>query len=719
MITGTFEGRRWSVPALVYAAPLELYPGARLTAGAFEAELHRLGYQQREALRPGSYRRRGNRFDVHLRSFRFMERQREARRIALTFDATRLGTLTAAGEPVALLRLEPAVVGSFFPSHGEDRIVLPPAQVPELLRKGLIVVEDRKFMAHPGFDPVAIARAFWVNLRAGELQQGGSTLTQQLVKSYFLDNRRTLRRKLKELFMAVVLDARYSKEEILNAYINEIFLGQDGTRAVHGFGLGAEFYFNKRLNDLTADEIATLICIIRGPSYYNPRRHPERARERRNLVLRLFSEHGLIDDATYQKLRAEPLGVTATRGGNYHPAFMDLVRDSLAREFDPGDLESEGLRVFTTLDTRLQGSAQRALTRTIEHLEQSRNLADGKLQGAVVVTRAQTGDVLAVVGGRDGGEGGFNRALEARRPVGSLIKPVVYLTALEQERYHLATVVEDKAVSLPLDRNRRWEPDNFDEQTHGPMPLVQALARSLNLATVHVGMDVGVERVAERLGTLLDTAPPPAYPSLLLGAVELTPLDVSQLYGHFASGGFATPPKAVLAVLNEAGAPLSRYQIDIEASLTRRAVTELRSALGVAMARGTGRSSPFAQAGVAGKTGTSNDYRDSWFAGFDDTLLTVVWLGRDDNQPVGLTGSSGPLKVWDRLISETGIDALYNWSDDVREAEIEWSTGLEARESCAETVKVLVPLDAELPVKPGCGLRAPGRAKRRSRWFGG
>ena len=727
LITGTFEGRRWSIPAIVYAEALELYPGAGLGARDFETELTRLGYQRQPGMpRPGTYQRNGNRVSVYLRPFHFMERRRAASAISLTFGADRLRAIATvdpnggSGSPVPLIRLEPPVIGSFFPSHGEDRLVLPPHDVPDLLREGLISVEDRKFRSHPGFDLAGIARAVWVNLREGAARQGGSTLTQQLVKSYFLDNRRTIGRKLRELFMAIVLDARYSKDEILNAYINEIYLGQDGNRAVHGFGLGARFYFNKRLHDLDVGEIATLISVIRGPSYYNPRRHPKRARDRRNLVLDIFHQHGLIDQGDLDHYRNQSLTVTHARGGTYYPAFMDLVRRGLNEEFDRDDLESEGLRVFTTLNPRLQDSAADALDTTIESLERGRNLPAGKLEGAVVVTRAQTGDVLALVGGR-GNRHGFNRALSARRPVGSLIKPAVYLTALQLQRYHLATIVEDKPVSVELDANSLWQPANFDEQVHGQMPLVRALARSLNLATVHVGLDIGVDSVADNIGRMLGAAPPKPYPSLLLGALELTPVEVARLYGHFASGGFATPPRTVIAVLDEAGAPLTRYPLNVERTLSTTLAAQIRSALTVAMQRGTGARSVNGRAGVAGKTGTTNGYRDAWFAGFDDAHLSVIWMGRDDNEPVGLTGSTGPLLAWDTLMTRVGVTPLNLYGQGVRSVAIEYDTGLRAHDGCADVVDVLLPEDVQVAAKPGCGIRDPGDGlgKRIRRWFRG
>ncbi|MFN2166250.1 MAG: transglycosylase domain-containing protein, partial [Anaerolineae bacterium] len=620
------------------------------------------------------------------------------------------------GRPVPLIRLDPPTIGSFFPSHGEDRQVLEPDQVPELLRSALKAVEDQNFDTHHGFDPQGIARALWVNVRAGEFQQGGSTLTQQLVKSYYLDNRRTLARKLRELVMAIILELRFSKADILNAYINEIYLGQDGRRAIHGFGLGSQFYFNKPLGELDVDEIATLIAVIRGPSYYNPFRHPERAQARRDLVLAKMAEHELITEQERLAGSSRPLAVIrgARTGGAYYPAFMDLVRSQLKARYRDEDLTSSGLRIFTTLKPAAQDAVELALSRTLEELESARELPESLLQGAVVITAPQTGEVLALAGGRTAGYDGFNRALNARRPVGSLIKPAVYLTALESG-YHLASVVEDAPVTI-THGNTVWAPQNFDKELHGPVPLVRALGDSMNLATVQLGMALGVDAVAARLEALTGRPVENRYPSLLLGAEAMTPLEVAGLYGTFASGGFYMPPKAVIAVLDETGAPVSHHPLELEQRVAARTAEALNRGLRAVMEYGTGRTSRFAKVGVAGKTGTSDDYRDSWFAGFDDAHLVVAWVGADDNTPTGLTGASGALRVWDGIMSHLKVHPLLAAdTDDLRT--IEYTTGLLANPSCAEVVSVPVPADAALQSKPGCGINLRSLTDRLRSWL--
>lgn len=715
-ISKTFEGRRWSVPAQVYAQPLELFSGLALSKSQFITELTRLGYRpDLELNSAGTYREDSRGVTAYLRGFRFIDGFRPAQILRFTFNNSGIRQITEPGSgEVVLVRMDPAKIGSFFPSHGEDRIVLTPEEVPTLLAEGLKAIEDRNFDEHRGFSVSGILRALIVNLRAGATRQGGSTLTQQLVKSYFLTNEQTLQRKLRELAMAVILELRFSKQDLLTAYVNEIFLGQNGARAIHGFGLGAQFYFNKPLNELGVAEVATLISIIRGPSYYNPFRHPERALTRRDRILDTFYSDGLINAAAHRNAKAQPLGVVsaAGRGGAYYPAFMDLVRSELSERYSNTDLRSQGLQIFTTLEPRLQENTQQAVSRTLNAIERERELPSNSLQAASVVADSQTGEVLALVGGRQGRVDGFNRALNAQRSVGSVIKPVTVLTALNQGM-DLTDKVVDQAVTLPQPSGETWAPKNFDGKTHGPMPMYLALSRSLNLAMVDLGQRVGIENVQQQFTTLTDRRPNNPYPSFLLGAEAMSPLQTLELYGNFASGGFHTRPKAVIAVLDENGSALSHHTFEMRQSIQMPKVAALNRALELVMRRGTGRTSPFAQLGVAGKTGTTNDNRDSWFAGFDNSHLSVVWVGRDDNQSTGLTGSSGALRVWNAMARRNGVDPITPIpSDDL--VAIEYTSGRRATARCADVVLLPVRTPQSLAIKPGCNIKPSLKQRLRS-----
>jgi len=689
-VTKQFEGRRWTLPARVYAQPIDLYAGQQLSAALFEDQLEGLGYiALKDPDRPGTYRRRGEDVRVHVREFRFPDERQPARELRITFSGNAItGIRDARGADVPVARLDPMLIGSIFPIHGEDRIVVAPEEVPPLLPAALIAVEDRKFESHHGVNPLAILRAAFVNVRAGQIEQGGSTLTQQLVKSYFLDSRRTLRRKAEEAVMAVILDARFEKADIMNAYINEIYLGQDGRRAVHGFGLASQFYFGKPLAELDLPEVALLVAVVRGPSYYDPRRHPKRTLERRNLVLRLLAEQGVVSASDAERAAKAPLGVTAAGGrtGGYYPAFLDLVRRQLRSDYDEADLTEAGLTVFSTLDPLLQRAAETALQEVLTRLDESKREEAHGLEGVVVVTTPQTGAVAAVVGGRRSGFDGFNRALDARRPIGSLAKPVVYLAALESGRYTPATVVPDEPVDLKLPNGNRWKPENFDRKLHGPVTVVQALTQSYNLATVNVGLDVGLGRVAAAFEQLGLAETPPELPSMLLGATNLAPIEVAQMYNTLANGGFRAPLRAVRAVVAEDGQALKAPELEVSEAVSPEAVYTLDRMLIEVMERGTGRAAKKVLPQglvVAGKTGTSNDYRDSWFAGFSGSHLIVTWVGHDDNRPTGLTGTTGGLAVWSRLMASvptSSFEPLQPDSVDLRW--IDYASGLETSPYC-------------------------------------
>ena len=714
-ITHRFEGRRWSLPARVYAAPLAIYPGLAIAPDELVGELRRLGYRNahtrdrnahtrdreartRDELGIGRYLVSGSRVRATLRPFRFADAERPALPIDVRFKGGRVASVVGTSGPMRYARLEPPVIGSFFASHGEDRLVVAPEETPPLLVETLKAVEDRNFDTHLGFDIKGMLRALWANVRAGGIEQGGSTLTQQLVRSYYLDNRPTIARKLREIAFAVILEARFEKPDLMNAYVNEIFLGQDGARAIHGFGLGSYFYFNKPLLELDAQEIALLVAVINGPSYYNPFRHPERAKRRRNLVLATMRDVALVDPRAYQRAVRQPLALAQSReGGRYYPAFMDLVRLELATDYDRDTLSAHGLAIHTTLDPRLQQAAETAAKTTLSTIERAREIPAGTLQVAIVLRSSQTGDIHAAVGGRQPGRQGFNRTLNAKRPIGSVIKPLVYLAALESGRYDLATPVEDRPLVLPEFDD--YAPTNHNRQFHGIVPLVRALGDSLNVASVRVGIDVGIGEIAERLGDITGRYPR-AYPSLLLGAYDASPFEVSEIYAVFASGGFRTPAKAVTAVVDAYGATIKRYPIDVEQAANPEDIAMLTRALQITMEYGTGRYSPLADSGVAGKTGTSDDYRDSWFAGYDANSLAVVWVGRDDNRPHGLSGSRGALRVWNSLMA--GQDIVPALAAKASTISIDYATGLRAMPRCGGTVSIPVPAEAALRWKPGC-----------------
>ncbi|WP_061333562.1 penicillin-binding protein 1B, partial [Marinobacter excellens] len=566
VVTSRFEGRRFEVPSRVYARPLELYDGASVSAAGLARELELAGYRAGDGVRAGTYQRNGGRFMISARGFRFPDGEEPRRRLSLVVSGDRVQSFSVvAGPDSPIVRLEPAQIGGIYPSHREDRVLVRLDEVPELLPLGLMAIEDRQFYEHYGVAPLSIARAMLANIKAGQIVQGGSTLTQQLVKNFFLTRDQTLVRKGNEALMSILLEWHYEKDDILETYLNEVYLGQAGNRSINGFGLASQFFFGEPLKDLDVHQIALLIGMVKGPSYYNPRRHPERAKARRDLVLTEMAEAGLINADELARATRQPLGVSARPSytDNRYPAYIDLVRRHLARDYREEDLQSEGLRIFTTLDPAVQDASEKAVRDTLPRL--ARGDTREALEAALVVTAKDTGEVLALVGGKDPEFAGFNRAVDARRPIGSLIKPFTYLAALEQaDRYTLITPVQDRAFTLEFDDGRLWQPKNFDSEERGEVPLHLALSRSYNLPAVRVGLDVGIPRVQEVLRAFGVATPISDYPSLLLGSMSLAPVEVAQLYQGLATSGFNTPLRTIREVTDARNEPLSRYNLKVD-----------------------------------------------------------------------------------------------------------------------------------------------------------
>ena len=670
-----FEGSRWELPARVFARPLELYPDLAISAQRVTEELRSLGYRSVERVAgPGEFSFRATKLEIYTRGFTFWDGHEPRNRVELQFGEDRITSLSAFGAAAtgSLLRLEPREIAKIFPRHNEDRLLVRYSDLPPQLVDAVLAVEDRSFFSHVGIDPLAIARAVFVNLTAGRIEQGGSTVTQQLVKNLYLQRERTWWRKLNEALMALLLERRYDKEAIFEAYVNEIYLGQDGGRAVHGFGLAAWHYFGRPLGELAPQHLALLAALAKGASYYNPKRHPQRALERRNLVLGALRTVGKLDAEQTERLTATPLGVTATPGRwrGRHPGFIDLVRRQLREHYREHDLRSAGLQIFTTLDADMQLRAEQTVAKMLPQLETQRRLPPKSLQAAVVTTVVATGEIAAVVASREYRFPGFNHVLDARRQIGSLIKPAVYLAALsEPRRYSVATPLNDEPIELMAGSGELWQPNNYDRIAHGRVSLREALVNSYNLASVHLGLDIGYAKVRHTLRALGVQRPVPEYPSVFLGALELTPLEVAQMYQTVASGGFRTPLSAIRAVVDRQGGPLQRYGLDVQQTIGVGESYLMGQLLAQVVNSGTARSAAKllgTTLPLAGKTGTTDDLRDSWFAGYGDNVLTVVWVGRDDNQPAGLTGATGALPIWATLMRDIAVPLSRAAPDEVQ-----------------------------------------------------
>ncbi|MGS2718171.1 penicillin-binding protein 1B [Eionea flava] len=675
-----FNGKKWAIPARVYARPLEIYEGLLLNPEELKRELNSVGYRHvKQVYDVGQYAIKGSTYTIFTRDFVFPDKAEVAARYQVTLSqqsvASQVSRVVGADDDLTV-RIEPQEIGSIYPRHGEDRILVQLENTPPLLGQALIAVEDKDFANHHGISFRGIARAMLANIKAGRFVQGGSTLTQQLVKNFYLTQDKNVGRKIQEALMAPLLELHYSKADILEAYINEVYLGQSGPRGIHGFGLASKHYFNRALDRLQPHQIALLVGTVKGASYYNPWRHPERAKNRRDTVLKLMADSGLLTAADYKKYTAMPLGVvkkSTLRLGDY-PAFLDVVKRQLQRDYDQDDLQSEGLRIFTTMSPGVQAITESAVSKRLSQF--TPRTKKQVLQGAAVVTAVGSGEIVALVGDKNPRYSGFNRAVDMQRSIGSLVKPFVFLSALSQpNRYTLSTLLDDSPVTIPLDTGKQWQPKNFDKKSHGNIPLYQALAYSYNQSTARMGMEVGLRHVIETLKAAGLEQSVPALPSLLLGSLELSPLELSHLYHTLAADGVYTPLRAIRDVLDASHARLSRYPLKSEPRLNADAVYLMHYNLQAVMRMGTGRRAyqqlPDSLA-VAGKTGTTNRQRDSWFAGYSADHLGIVWVGADNNTPTSYTGSSGALPIWADVFSALSTESLrseqpdniaYYWAD--------------------------------------------------------
>jgi penicillin-binding protein 1B len=694
-----FEGKKWSLPARVYARPLELYQGQSLTPALFEQELRALGYRFEGSINsPGQVVKKVSSsssevvYHIHSRGFNFWDKKEPAHKFMLRVaNGSVQGLINLAGADLPLVRLEPEEIGGFYPADKEDRLLVRLSDLPPLLGETLLAVEDKHFLDHHGVSPLAIVRAAWVNATSGGVVQGGSTITQQLVKNFYLTNEQSVfRRKIPEAIMAVLLESHYSKSEILETYINEVFLGQSGARSINGFALGAQHYFRQPLRELDTHELALLVGLVKGASFYNPWRNPERAKERRNVVLAVMQQEGLITEKELKAAQAAPLGIVAAGDARTttYPAFMDLVKRQLNEDYNEDDLRSEGLRIFTTLSPMVQRQAERSMESRVTQLE--KQFKTKNVQGSMVVTSVGGGEILALLGDRDPRFSGFNRALDAKRPVGSLLKPFVYLTALENpQKYNLGTIISDAPVSYKSG-GKWWAPQNADKRDHGDIPLYKGLAYSYNQSTARLGMTLGLGAVAKTVKRAGYEGKVPELPAMLLGAVDMSPLEIAGMYHTIAADGVYTPLHAIREVLTADGKPLKRYPLELEQRFDNESTFLVQYAMQRTMREGTGRSAynqiP-SQIDLAGKTGTTNDQRDSWFAGFSGEHLAIVWLGRDDNSATPLSGAGGALQVWADFIKQLPTRSLeqeppanvsFDWLDE--------KSGKLSAETCAGSV---------------------------------
>ena len=700
----TFEGQRWEVPAQIYGQIESLKVGEQLKLELLAKSLKLNGYQKvTKVFSSGQFAQSANRMIIYRRPFSFPQTEAvtstEATQLTINVTNGKISQLFSDDVPVTMVKLEPILLARLVPNNKEDRVLVGLENTPTLLLDTLLLVEDRDFYHHQGLSPLGILRALYSNLVAGRTVQGGSTLTQQLVKNMFLTRERTITRKFKEAIMALIIEARYSKDQLLEAYINEVYLGQHYANGIYGFGLAAKFYFGKSLAELDSAQIALLVAQVKGPSYYDPWRNPERAKKRRDLVLRLMFEQNYLTVKEFEQVTSSPLSIRKNRRftAEKYPAYLQLVKQELDQLL-PTYQQKAGIRVFTGFSHLSQHFLEQTVTSQLTQLEQKYHQKD--LQAAMIVTDIKNAEIRAIVGDRQSGYAGFNRAMNAKRPVGSLIKPAVYLAALERyEQFNFATLLADEPITLTNgvetrgsqgeQKGKHWQPKNYDGKYRQQVPLIDGLVNSLNIPTVNLGMTLGLENVANAIHLLGFEEDIIMRPSMLLGAINMSPLQINQMYLSLANQGYTEKAHAINAISSSKGETLWQFESVNEQVISTNAAYLMDYALTKVTETGTAKSLSWRlkNAKVAGKTGTSNDLRDSWFVGYDNNVLVTTWLGKDNNKPTDLTGSSGALVLFSDFIKKQGVvDKSRTKPDTISMTLFEKNTGHAVTAQCDSTI---------------------------------
>jgi penicillin-binding protein 1B len=661
MIDARIHGEMQRTDPRVFARPFELRPGQALTPRQLDTRLNDLGYSHRARAEESGE------FAIGRDTIVLIPREgdRKGKTIRVVF-----GRRTAKGEVTAIERielvsgkqkldrvtLEAPLITALVTTGREKRRDVPLATIPQRMVEAVLAIEDRRFYAHPGVDPIAIVRAVFSNLFGSqEYLVGGSTITQQLVKNTFLTPEKSPTRKMKEWLMSVVLERRLSKDQILELYLNDVSLGQRGSFAIHGVGEAARLFFGKDLSNISVSEAATIAGVIQSPSRLSPFRNPERAKERRNVVLHAMADAGFISSDAAERAAREPLQIVARALEAEAPYFVDFVSQELQDKYPNAGV----VDVYTTLDLHLQRLAHDAvrdgLVRLDEILARRRRRYP---QAALIAIEPRSGEILALVGGRSYNQSQYNRAVTARRQPGSVFKPFVYLAAFERAweegRNDItpATVVFDEPTAFEFNQET-WNPSNYEGEYDGPITLRRALALSRNIATIKIAEQTGYDQVAALWKRVGAGTPPQPYPSIALGVFEATPYEIASAYTAFANGGTMKPLRPFARIVSggrdlpiKTGAPKTIARRDTTFLVTNM----MRSVLNEGTGAGA-RAAGFAL-DAAGKSGTTNDLRDAWFVGFTPELLTVVWVGLDDNRPLGLSGTQAALPIWTAFMTK-------------------------------------------------------------------
>jgi penicillin-binding protein 1B len=711
-----FAGRRWTIPSLVYSDSTTIYPGLKLDEIGLLQRLARLNYHRVD---PGQVRIRGEysydeqrgRLDLFLHSFHYAYADAPGEEVSLRISP--VGTVIAIADattrrPLDSIELEPEMLGAIFQGDWEQRRIVPLAEMPPGIIYAVMAAEDHRFYEHHGIDLVRTIKAAWIDFNAGHVVQGGSTLTQQLVKNFFLTSRRDWHRKVQEALMAYIVERRYSKDQILENYLNDIYLGQRGQEGIYGIWEASQFYFSKEPRDLSVAEMATLAGMIRSPNRFNPIRHAEAVRVRRNEVLAAMLEDGYIGKAAYDQAIVEPVRAREPfLETNDAPYFMDYIKRELAERYPAEVLDGEGLRIFTTLDVHMQKQAEAAVDQNLLELEaQHKSLRrkehSEQLQSCLLAIEPQTGKIRAMVGGRDYRESQFNHVTQAHRQPGSAFKPITYLAALDETlqggpaQYLPTSYIDDTPFTWNYG-TMSWTPKNYKDRYFGHVTLEFALEESLNSATSRLADAVGLDRVIA-MAAKLGFADLPAYPSIVLGGIEVTPMQLARMYAILANEGLDVPFYAVTAVVDQKGNPIEGHELKAERTLSPELAYMTDFMLEQVIDHGTGEGARKAgfRRPAAGKTGTTNDSKDAWFAGFTPNLLAVVWSGFDQKEALGLTGAEASLPAWTSFMKAATAarpELDFDVPPDVVTAKVDPLTGYLASPNCPIVITGVFPKD--------------------------
>jgi len=719
-VQNKFEGQRWQLPLQVFSEVLVYQKGDQINLEQIKRNLLVNQYKRVNTVaKPGEFALSSRRVIIYQRAFDFGEGLLPAHKITIDTKAGIVTGVFKGNREISQAQIEPVLLDRIVPENKEDRVLLPLQRVPEQLLDTLLLVEDRDFYFHYGVSPVGIIRALYQNIRAGRTVQGGSTLTQQLVKNMFLTREKSIVRKVNEAIMALLLEFHYSKDQLLEAYVNEVYLGQHYANGIYGFGLAAQFYFDKEIEQLSAGQMATLVGVIKGPSYYDPWRYAERAKKRRDIVLKLMFDHEMLAKPDYLAAVKQPLEIKTSRKlankKRKYPAYLSAVKRELTQILGEQS-QAKGLKVFTHFSPFHQYSAEKTIAKRLPELEKA---SATELQVAMVITDTHSAQVKAIVGDKRAGYAGFNRAINARRPVGSLLKPFVYLLALERyQQYQLGTMLTDEPLSVEVETEDVWQPKNYDGKYRKQASLYDSLSNSLNVPTVNLGLELGLEPLANTLHLAGYDEDIVLHPSILLGSIGMSAFEVNQLYIPIANKGKQRQLSVISKVVSGQGETYWQETVDDLPIFSNHSVYLLNYALRGAAKTGTAKSLSWRLPNkiVAGKTGTTNDQRDSWFSGFDEDILITTWLGNDENKPTKLTGSSGALVLFSDVMKAIGInDKALNAPVGVEQVPFDHQTGLPLAQACDD--QILYPaVNDGLAFQYKCSAQVV-KAKKKKSWF--